>query len=120
MSITKELLLERGEFNHTEEDEMELHHSYMAEQALNKSLDQRIGEECQRRQLNRAVIAQSEKTFGKLRDAQIRGHCPNEIINYLNILGLRCLGCGKNNITFPVLKYCDFSESVKCRACQYI
>jgi len=76
-------------------------------------------QELTRRQLNRAIIEKAEKTYGKLRDAQDRGFSPNEVINYLIMLGLCCLGCGKRNITFPVFKYCGYSESVKCIKCQY-
>lgn len=121
--MTKEFLIDLGEFDtptmEEDQERMEMEHSLNARYSIDKFLDEKISKECQQRQLNRAIIKKAEKTFGKLRDAQDKGYTPNEIINYLTMLGLQCLGCGKNNISFPVLKYCDFSESVKCRDCQY-
>lgn len=120
MSQTGNLLLERGEFNRVEEDDMELHFSRMAQQKIEEALNERIGIEAERRQLNRKVIQKAEEVFKcKLRDAQDNNTTPNEVINFLTLLGLKCLGCGKGNITFPVLKYCGFDESVKCIKCQY-
>ena len=44
---------------------------------------------------------------------------PTEAIFFLrSICGFRCAGCGKNEITWPILRFYDYSPEARCYKCQ--
>lgn len=65
---------------------------------------------------NKKAIETAEISFGKLRDAESRGN-PGDVISYLRTLGLGCAHCG-SNVTWPTLKFYQFSPDVICYDCQ--
>jgi len=115
--MTKELLIEQGEFDQpTMEDERQ---RIISE--LENRLNQNTGVEYQRRQFNRLAIQKAERTYGKLSDVE-DFHPENKysMMKDLYMYGLVCLGCGTGHkINFAVYKFCNFEESVKCMDCQH-
>lgn len=68
---------------------------------------------------NKLAIEKAENTYGKLSDAYDKSNV-GEVMNYLTqILELRCSKCGRNNITYNVLKFCNFDANVMCYECQH-
>lgn len=71
------------------------------------------------KEMNKLAIEMAEETYGRLQDVE-GVHSPNEVIHYLRtVLGLVCSKCGKSNISWSNLKYCNFDPKVMCYECQY-
>lgn len=121
---TKELLASQGEFDiPTQEDEQERFemevHQINSDIKIDKFLDMEIEQEAKQLKQNRDAIDKALKTYGKLRDVQDHGNVA-EMMNYLTqILGLRCISCRKNNISYNTFKFCNFDANVKCYDCQH-
>lgn len=47
------------------------------------------------------------------------GDPASRIFELRGLYGLRCAQCGKNNITFPILKFYGYKANVKCYECQH-
>lgn len=121
---TKELFTEQTQFDTpTLEEEQELfeREAYLLDNTIkfDKYLDMQIDQEAKQLQQNREAIEKSIRTYGKLRDVQDHGNLA-EMMHYLTqILGLRCISCRKNNVTYNTFKFCNFDANVKCYDCQY-
>lgn len=66
-------------------------------------------------QINAQAIKKVEETYGNLATCEAN---PATVMSYLKVCGLRCMGCGGQNIAHSTLKFFGYSPNVLCWDCQ--
>ena len=67
--------------------------------------------------INCEAIKTVEKTYGNLALSEAD---PRQVSSYLGVCGLRCMACGRQNISFQTLKFFGFVPEVLCFNCQKV
>lgn len=68
--------------------------------------------------VNSIAIKQVEQDYGTSIHEVMDSQNVGPIMNYLGTLGLRCVECKDQYISFPVFRFYDYRPSVKCYDCQ--
>lgn len=65
---------------------------------------------------NLHALERFAETYANIKEAFEDDPCG--AISYLRVLGFVCATCGKNQITWPIMRFCHYRPDAQCYECQ--